>query len=446
MLSKVAAANDFAYQHQACRTLPIPATVTPIPGYPAKLKIYLTNASRYWQVRCFFHGRVRTKSLRTSSKREAIAYAKNYYEQLVGEFYANRNYWEPQSSPQHQFETLVERVIAIERDRVARGGLTKMTFTHNTNRLRNYWMPLLGSQRIQDIKHSDIASAVGELSRRGISPISLSQYMQSLRLVFKLAQAESLISHLPVFPQIKKTSTPRGGFTVAEYRLLVREARRAANMVDTKPRTHRDRAGGIYTRTQSVPKELAWLIGFMVNGFMRPSDIIHIKHKHVEIIRSEHIYLRLTLPETKRHKTPIVTLQPAVRVYERLKKYMQTKELAKPDDYLFLPAVRDRAKAGPILAKHFIHILDALGLRKGQVGQSRTLYSLRHTAIMFRLLYGKGIDLLTLARNARTSVQMIEKFYASQLTAEMNIELLQSRRTRVKEKDVLLKDKTSLIS
>ncbi len=47
---------------------------------------------------------------------------------------------------------------------------------------------------------------------------------------------------------------------------------------------------------------------------------------------------------------------------------------------------------------------------------------------MFRLLYGKGIDLLTLARNARTSVKMIEDFYASNLTAEMNIGLLQSRR------------------
>jgi hypothetical protein len=56
------------------------------------------------------------------------------------------------------------------------------------------------------------------------------------------------------------------------------------------------------------------------------------------------------------------------------------------------------------------------------------MYCLRHTAITFRLLYGRGIDLLTLARNARTSVQMIEKFYASQLTAEMNINLLQSRR------------------
>ncbi|MDG1445579.1 MAG: hypothetical protein P8L17_01225 [Methylophilaceae bacterium] len=38
----------------------------------------------------------------------------------------------------------------------------------------------------------------------------------------------------------------------------------------------------------------------------------------------------------------------------------------------------------------------------------RTLYSLRHTSITFRLHYGQGIDMLTLARNARTSVKMIE--------------------------------------
>jgi hypothetical protein len=44
-------------------------------------------------------------------------------------------------------------------------------------------------------------------------------------------------------------------------------------------------------------------------------------------------------------------------------------------------------------------------------------------------LCGKKIDLLTLARNARTNVQMIERFYASNLTAEMNIDLLQGKRT-----------------
>jgi hypothetical protein len=63
------------------------------------------------------------------------------------------------------------------------------------------------------------------------------------------------------------------------------------------------------------------------------------------------------------------------------------------------------------------------------VGRLRTLYCLRHTSIMFRLLYGQGIDMLTLARNARTSVQMIERFYASALDGEMNVGMLQSRRT-----------------
>jgi len=40
----------------------------------------------------------------------------------------------------------------------------------------------------------------------------------------------------------------------------------------------------------------------------------------------------------------------------------------------------------------------------------------------------RNIDLLTLARNARTSVEMVEKFYASTLSAEMNVCLLHSKR------------------
>ena len=99
------------------------------------------------------------------------------------------------------------------------------------------------------------------------------------------------------------------------------------------------------------------------------------------------------------------------------------------DDYLFLQKIKNRKIVGPLLASHFNKILSESNLKIGPLGQSRSLYSLRHTAIMFRLLYGQGIDLLTLARNSRTSVQMIEQFYASNLTAEMNIQLLQSKRT-----------------
>lgn len=58
-------------------------------------------------------------------------------------------------------------------------------------------------------------------------------------------------------------------------------------------------------------------------------------------------------------------------------------------------------------------------------GQTRTLYSLGHSAITFRQLYGRNVDLLTLSRNARTSVEMVGRFYSSNLSAEMNIEQLQ---------------------
>jgi hypothetical protein len=49
---------------------------------------------------------------------------------------------------------------------------------------------------------------------------------------------------------------------------------------------------------------------------------------------------------------------------------------------------------------------------------------------MYRLLYGVGMDLLTLARNARTSVEMIDRFYASHLQGEQNIAMIQSRRSK----------------
>ena len=40
-------------------------------------------------------------------------------------------------------------------------------------------------------------------------------------------------------------------------------------------------------------------------------------------------------------------------------------------------------------------------------------HSLRHTIITFRLIYGGNIDFVKLARNTRTTVEMIEKFYAN---------------------------------
>ena len=101
-----------------------------------------------------------------------------------------------------------------------------------------------------------------------------------------------------------------------------------------------------------------------------------------------------------------------------------------PDDYLFQPEhSKNRDYALRQLSRQFDQLLAIANLKHDPTGEARTLYSLRHTCIMFRLTKGDQVELLTLARNARTSYDMIDRFYAKHLTGEMNIEALQSQRT-----------------
>ena len=64
-------------------------------------------------------------------------------------------------------------------------------------------------------------------------------------------------------------------------------------------------------------------------------------------------------------------------------------------------------------------VIFALGFiliqRQEKTDKKPTLYSLRHTSIMMRLING-NVNTLALARNARTSQAMIDKFYAAHLT------------------------------
>jgi hypothetical protein len=48
--------------------------------------------------------------------------------------------------------------------------------------------------------------------------------------------------------------------------------------------THRNTANGAFIKTNSIPQEMTWLIGFMVNTFVRPVDIKLIKHKTFKLL------------------------------------------------------------------------------------------------------------------------------------------------------------------
>jgi len=327
------------------------------------------------------------------------------------------------------FYDICHLLLKKEAIRVQRYEFANQSLTMLKSRLNRHVLPFFGSRAINQIKAQDLEEFLHYLYEFKLSDITINQYFNALRKVLNHALELGVIDKLPRFPKLKTDSIPRGSFTVAEYSKILRYAKKYRGFGErTHIKTHRDTKGGIFAKKDVLPHEFPWLIGFMVNSFIRPVDVKLIQHQHVEIVRGKHIYLRLTLPETKKHRAQIVTLYPAVRIYEKLFAYMTTKNMAKPTDYLFLPEILDREAASYLITRDFRKVLIGTSLRKGHLNQNKTLYSLRHTAITFRLLYGKGIDLLTLARNARTSVEMIERFYASQLTPEMNIALLQSRR------------------
>jgi integrase len=73
-------------------------------------------------------------------------------------------------------------------------------------------------------------------------------------------------------------------------------------------------------------------------------------------------------------------------------------------------------------------VLDELGLKFDRDGQRRTAYSLRHTYICFRLV--EGADIYQVAKNCRTSVEMIEKYYASHIKNMLDAAAINVRRPK----------------
>jgi len=283
------------------------------------------------------------------------------------------------------------------------------------NRLQKDILPFFGDMPVDRIGYHQVSDYIQLLSKRALSSVTIQQHLVAVRKILHYAVGAGKLKALPKIPPVKVTNKPRGSFSASEYLLLVRTARRLMGQrIGAEVTARSRRAHGTVDRYGRIARDLPWLIRFMVNAFIRPSDIRFLQHRHVTGIRAKHTYLRLNLPETKRHDRPIVTLQAAVAVYERLLAWQQSRGRGQPDDHVFLPEQQDRGQALESLGWQFRHVQTVAGVGDNTAnGQRRTLYSLRHTAMTFRLLCGRRVDLLTLARNARTSVDMVERFYSS---------------------------------
>jgi site-specific recombinase XerD len=277
-------------------------------------------------------------------------------------------------------------------------------------------LPFFKGMNVKDITYKHLEKYISHLRERNLKPPTINNHLNLIHKILKLSERENLLDRIPTFPKVKRKDSPRGWFNNDEYKLL---RKTVVELIKKKT----------IVRSHQITDEMRFLITFMVNTFLRPSDIKTLKHRNIQVIDKEHKYLRIQTDTSKTVNTPIVSMEDGVEIYKDLVEFQ--KNNGKPrgkDDYLFFPNLLNREFSLQTMRRQFDYILNECELKTTSNNEPRTLYSLRHTSIMFRLTMGESIDLLTLSRNCRTSVSMIERFYGKPLESEMNVGKLQSRR------------------
>lgn len=423
--------NDELYHPPRSRNAPIKSSIIAVDGLPSTLKIYRIAGSKYWQMRLYNLGRYKTQSLKTTDVDEAKLFATEIFETLreSGVYIPKKIPFQISEAHNQQLvHDLIEEVLLSEEGKVRRDEVKHGSYAMAKIRLEGLIFDFFKNYALNQINAQVLSDFVTFLTNKSLAASTIQGYIAQARKLLQLLVRKQILKALPPFPSLKSLPNSRGAFTLTEYKAILRLSKqlRAVTYTDWGE----GKKAWIRSEYHQMPVEMNWLIRFMVYTFVRPGDIRQIQNKHIEVIQGAYNYLRLNLPEVKRHKAATVSLPPAVNIFKNLWAYQKARGYGKPEDYVFFPEEKNRRLVLDIVGWSFNWILKELRIKEGPHGTDRSLYSLRHTAITFRLIYGGNIDLLTLARNARTSVEMIDKFYASTLSAEMNIALLHGKRRK----------------
>jgi len=172
-MMELIASNDEYFFKERNRTLPIHQSICSIPNYPTKLRIFLTNASRFWQVKCFFNGRTICRSLRTTSKRDAINGAKLFYEREVLKIGADLLTTTTASKQCHSVDLVATMLIAKEQARARRKDIADFTVTVVSSRLRKYIIPFFKKIPIESVNLKHINAFHQHLLSLKLSSITI---------------------------------------------------------------------------------------------------------------------------------------------------------------------------------------------------------------------------------------------------------------------------------
>lgn len=266
-----------------------------------------------------------------------------------------------------------------------------------------------GEMDVRSIKTPTYQDYIADLTKRrpDLSASSKNTLMAAFRNVMKIARDEGVIDAVPSTPRVKVKDNPRPFFRFAP---LVSKKEDAYQNLLTAVKGMVGQ--GVQVRGFKVDEEFYDLLLFLTHSFVRPikSELYAIKHSDITVADDPR-RLIVTVRDGKTGFRAANTMQAAVSVYERIQKRYPD---AQPEDYIFYPHWQNRTTASSMVQRLFNEVLKQAKLETDLVtGKTHSLYSLRHTAICMRIINSEGqVNIFNLAKNAGTSVDQIERFYA----------------------------------
>jgi integrase len=379
-----------------------------------KLHLYMRENSKFWQCATFLNG----FNHRASTKQESLAQAKDFAEDwyltlkgklLKGELADKKRY-----QGQIKFREASEKYMREFRV-LTEGHRSPIYVDAHQRRLNNHILPFMGDKYLPEItprllQDYRIHRHEKATERRG-KPLARNTIHQEIVVIRQVLKAAVRHNWLTVMPDLsdpfrKQTKiSHRAWFSPEEYKTLYKATRERAD----SPRR---------VRYEWESEQLHDFVLFMVNTGLRPDEAWRLEFRDVKIAHDDG--LNETILEIsvrgKRGVGYCKSMPGAVLPFKRLQKRMRSVE-TKDDAGKSVTAEVLPAPTDLLFPKRhtelFDIILEELNLKKDRDGRARTTYSLRHTYICLRLM--EGADVYQVAKNCRTSVEMIEKHYAAHL-------------------------------
>jgi integrase len=256
----------------------------------------------------------------------------------------------------------------------------------------------------------------------------------TLSMILKFCVRKGWLTTLPdVSPpyQKQKKVGHRPWFSPEEYKALYKATGAYKNRNDLRD------------KERWSAEQLHDLVLFLANTGLRPDEVKDLEHRDVTMV-NDVATGELILEIAVRGKTgfgPCKSRPKAVKPYQRLlnrprwipqgRKPRSKKAIALAAASPAVPTEKPQPTDLVFPGNHiklFNKILGQTGLKLDREGKPHTFYSLRHFYICEWL--SEGADVYQLAKNCRTSAEMIQKHYAVHIMAAIDIAAVNARKPR----------------